>query len=302
MPELCNIDGRIAPLHEATVPVMDRGFLFGDSIYEVACTRWGVPFALPEHLVRLRASADGLGITMPVDDATLLRRIKATIHAAALPGEVYVRIIVTRGTGSAPNIDLGYAPGPARVVLIVRPAPTTPAQPGKLAIVERLRVDRRALDPAIKSGNYLNSVLALAEAKRAGADDCVMLNTAGFVTEASTSNVFAVRKGVLMTPPLTAGILAGVTRGLMLEMCKQQGIAAIERDLTAHELRSADEVFLTSTTKDAWPIVAIDGKPVADGQPGAHTLKLGASLADRARQLVRDRYEPAWRAVTDQGD
>lgn len=299
MRELCNIDGRIAPLHEATVPVMDRGFLFGDSIYEVACTRWGVPFAVPEHLARLRASAHGLGLTIPVSDAELLRWMKATLRAAEIPGEAYIRIIVTRGSGSAPNIDLGYAPGPSRVVIIVRPAPAPMTRPGKLAIVERLRVDRRALDPAIKSGNYLNSVLALAEAKRAGVDDCLMLNTAGHVTEASTSNVFAVCGGLLVTPPLTAGILAGITRGLMLEMCRRDGIAATERNLTARELRGADEVFLTSTTKDAWPIVAIDGQPVGNGEPGARTLQLGQALGSFARQLVRERYEPAWQRVAD---
>lgn len=301
MRDLCNIDGRIVAQRDAVVPVMDRGFLFGDSVYEVMRTHHGVPFAWPEHLVRLRASAAGLLLRFDLGDREVLQRVRATLDAAregAADGEAYVRIIVTRGVGSAPNIDLAYAPGPCACLILVRGVPPPPVRGSRLAIVDRLRVDRRALDPALKSGNYLNSVLGLADAKARGADDCVMLNNAGLVTEASTSNVFAVTGGGVRTPPLSAGILAGVTRGLLLQVCRQQAIRVDESDLTADDLRRADEVFLSSTLRDVQPVAEIDGRRIGDGQAGPVTSKLRTAYTQFAAELMRTRYAPGWRELT----
>lgn len=299
MPELCNLDGEILPVAQARVPVMDRGFLFGDSLYEVLATRRGVPFAWPEHLARLRNSAAGIDLQLDLDDAAILRRVQATVAASGLTA-AYVRIIVTRGVGTAPNIDLAFASGPPSWVLIVRELPSIVGKPIRLAIVDRLRIDRRALDPAIKSGNYLNNVLGLREAKQLGATDCLMVNTAGFVTEASTSNVFVWRGDRLLTPPLTAGILAGVTRALLLEFCRGQGIAVLEQDLTPADVRTADELFLTSTLKDIGPVTHLDGRAILGGAPGPRTTRLSAAFSAHLDALVTTRYEPALRQLLGQ--
>ena len=160
-----------------------------------------------------------------------MARVMATV-AAANHETSYVRIIVTRGTGTAPNIDLAYAPGPATCVILVRAVTPQTGRQANLAIVPRLRTDRRALDPAIKSGNYLNNVLGLREARERGATDCLFLNQEGKVTEASTSNLYLVRGERLLTPALSAGLLAGVTRRLLQQMCHEAGIPHIEQDLT----------------------------------------------------------------------
>jgi len=291
MTNLCNLDGVILDAAEARISVLDRGFLFGDSIYEVLRTHGPVPFAWPEHLGRLRASATGLRLELDLDDAGLMRRVAATL-AAAGDGDHYVRIVVTRGTGTAPNIDLGYAPGPPCWVILVRPLTAMSGMPSRLCVVDRLRVDRRALDPALKSGNYLNNVLGLAEAKQAGATDSVFLNAAGFVTEASTSNIFLVRGGRLSTPPLTAGILAGVTRALLIAFCRDRGIQVDEQDLTEADLRNADELFLTSTLRDIGPVTHLDGKALHGGGPGPFTRGLADEFRAHCDRLLRERYEP----------
>jgi branched-chain amino acid aminotransferase len=293
MPSLCNVDGEIVPEADARVPVLDRGFLFGDSIYEVVRTRGPHPFAWAEHFARLRASAQALGLRLDLDDRALARRIASTLEAAG-NGDSYVRVIVTRGTGSAPNIDLAYAPGPPRWIVIVRPLVPQTGKPSQLAIVDRLRTDRRALDPAAKSGNYLNNVLALAEAKAAGASDCLMLNGEGFVTEASTSNVFARVRGVWCTPPLSAGILAGVTRGLLLDFLRAGGERVDERNLTPAELREADEIFLSSTLRDVAPVTHLDGRALHGGDAGPETQGLLRRFSAHAAKLLAEHHAPAW--------
>lgn len=291
MSNLCNLDGVIVAEADARIPVLDRGFLFGDSIYEVFRTRGGAPFAWPEHLERLRASAAGLWMPLDLDDREIMQRAQATLDAAG-NAESYVRIIVSRGTGSAPNIDLQYATGPCRWVMLVRPLTVAPGQPAHLWLVPRLRNDRRALDPAVKSGNYLNNVMGLAEARQRGATDAVFLNQSGHVTEASTSNVFAVRGGRVHTPPLSAGILAGITRVLVLEVCRQSAIEVIENDLTAEELRGADELFLTSTLRDIAPVTHLDGKPVRGGATGEVTGRLMRAFTGYCDRLTSTRYAP----------
>lgn len=295
MTSLCNLDGEIVLEGDARIPVLDRGFLFGDSIYEVLRTRSGVPFAWREHLGRLQGSAAGLLLRLDLDEAEIVRRIDATLKAAR-NDDSYVRIIVSRGTGSAPSIDLAAAPGPLRWVVLVRPL----VQLGgdvRLALIERLRNDRRALDPACKTGNYLNNVLGLAEAKATGATDCVFLNAAGHVTEASTSNVFVVRDGELATPPLADGILAGVTRSLVLELCRARGDRVVEAHLTAADLRQADEIFLTATLRDISPVSHLDGIAVRNGRERPLTSALARDFrvfADRRAETVDG---PLWREL-----
>ena len=279
MANLCNLNGTILDEQEAAVPVLDRGFLFGDSVYEVIVTRKGTPFAAAEHLERLRASADGLALHLDLDDRQIMTRIKATL-AAAGNRENYIRIVATRGTGTAPSIELRHAPGPPNWAILVRDLQAPRGHPVKLAIVPRLRTDRRALDPAIKSGNYLNNVLGLAEALARGATECLFLNHAGNVTEASTSNYFLVVGDRLLTPPVSAGLLRGITRTLLLDCCAQNQVEVEERDVSEEEARNADEMFLSGTSKDIAPVTHLDGIEIHGGVPGPFTARLMERFSD----------------------
>jgi branched-chain amino acid aminotransferase len=296
MANLCNVDGRITAESEARIPVLDRGFLFGDSIYEVVRTAGDVPFAWPEHWGRLQRSAAAIRLQLDLDEPAVARRVAATL-AAAGHGDSYVRIVVTRGAGDAPNIDLAHAQGPPCWVVMVRALTPSSGKPSRVAIVDRLRNDRRALDPAAKSGNYLNNVLALAEARAAGATDCLMCNADGFVTEASTANVFARIDGVWHTPPLQAGILAGVTRFLLLGFLPACGEPAVERDLTPAVLRRASELFLSSTLRDIAPVTHLDGRALHGGGSGPLVSVLLPRFQEWCAERLRDHYEPAWRRL-----
>jgi len=296
---LCNLDGVILPEADARIPVLDRGFLFGDSVYEVIRTRRGELFAWREHLERLRASAAGIALELDLDDRAVLRRVLATLTAAG-NADSYVRIIATRGAGTAPNIDLATATGRPCWVILVRPLPAPPP-PSRLVVVDRLRNDRRALDPATKSGNYLNNVLGLAEARRAGGTDCVLLNAQGHVTEASTANLFALLGGTFVTPPLQAGILAGITRALAVDFLRARGERVAERDLTATDLRAADELFLTSTLRDIAPVTHLDGRALHGGAPGPRGVALAGAFAAHCDQLATTRDGPAARRLADSG-
>ncbi len=296
MANLCNLDGSVVTEADARIPVLDRGFLFGDSVYEVVRTRGDVPFAWPEHWARLRASAAAIGLELGLDEATVARRVAETL-AAADHGDSYVRLIVTRGTGEAPNIDLAYATAPARWVVMVRPLQASDGRPARVALVERLRNDRRALDPATKSGNYLNNVLGLAEAKARDATDCLMLNATGHVTEASTSNVFVRLGGVFYTPPLADGLLAGVTRGLLLAALPVHGEQVAERSLTADDLRAAEEMFLSSTLRSIAPVTHLDGRALHGGAPGPATSRLIPAFQRYVDERLERLDAPQWRRL-----
>lgn len=271
---LVSIDGHVVPQHEARVSVFDTGFTFGDSVYETLRTYDGRPHALERHLRRLRRSAERLGFTPP-DDAVLRERLAALL-AAAGNAESYVRWIVSRGVG-----DLTYrferVQGPT-VVMVVKPLEPLPeryhAEGVAAAIVDIRRNPPWALDPAIKSSNLLNNVLATREAQARGAYEAILLNGRGEVAEGAGSNVFVVEAGRLVTPPLEAGLLAGITRELVLEQAAELGIEADEAPLAPAALVHADEAFFTSTLKEVLPIATLDGRPLGSGRPGPLTLRL----------------------------
>jgi len=300
MANLCNVDGTITPETEARVPVLDRSFLFGDSIYEVVRTIGAEPFGWPEHWARLVASAAAIRLRLDLDEAAVARRIAATLTASG-PGDRYVRIVVSRGAGSAPNIDLASATGAPCWVIMARELAPMAGTPSRLAVIERLRNDRRALDPATKSGNYLNNVLGLAEAKDVGATDCLMCNAQGFVTEASTSNVFAHIDGAWATPRLDNGILAGVTRAHLLAWLPTVGERVVEADLTPADLRRADEVFLSSTLRDLAPVTHLDGRPLCGGEMGPNVRRLLAAYHSWYAERLRTLYAPQWRRLVSGG-
>jgi branched-chain amino acid aminotransferase len=284
-----HVAGRICSPENAHISVFDRGFLYGDSVYETIGSVGGRLFALPEHLDRLERSAARLGMRLP-PRPDIERAIAETV-AAAGNAETRVRVMVTRGAGPL-DLDPASAVEPALVV-IAQPLGGPSAQMYDngvaVAIATVVRNLPGAIDPAVKSGNYLNNVLALQEARRrhSGVHEAILCAAGGSVAEGASSNVFAVVGGELQTPALQVGILEGVTRGQVLALARAEKIPAREMDFLApDELRAADEVFLTSAGRGVLPVTAIDGRPVADGKPGPVTRRLMRSYDRLTRMAV----------------
>jgi branched-chain amino acid aminotransferase len=277
------VNGTVTRAEEARVSVLDNGFTFGDAVYETLRTYSGRPFRLGDHLRRLRASAGRLGIAVPVADDELRRRLDELLARAGNP-ESYIRLIVTRGEGDI-SYNFDRVKGPT-VVMAVKPFPVYPEthyRDGVDVIVSTIRRNhRQALDPAIKSCNLLNNILAVRESQARGAAEAILLNLDGQVAEGASTNVFAVRAGTLRTPPLTAGILAGITRDVVLDLARRLGIPTGDEPLAPADLRGADEAFLTSTTRELVPVRTIDGQPVGSGRPGPVTQRLLAAFREEA--------------------
>ncbi|MHC4841661.1 MAG: aminotransferase class IV [Planctomycetota bacterium] len=258
-----SINGEFVDQADAKISVLDHGFLFGDSVYEVVRTVGGKLFATKPHLKRLHASAESLAMTLQRDDDWICDQWRV-LHEKAGYEESYLRMIVTRGEGV---LDL-HPQSCARqnYIGIAKPLNKWPddyyAHGCKIVLANVRRNPKQATDPAIKSGNYLNNVMALMEARKQSAAEAVMLNLEGHVTEATTSNVFMVRDDVVRTPALKEGLLEGVTRGFILDICKRLDIKVEECAITGEELLSADEVFITSTTRDVMPVSLIGSTKV----------------------------------------
>jgi branched-chain amino acid aminotransferase len=277
------VNGAVLPAEEARVSVLDTGFTFGDSVYETLRTYGGRPFHLDRHLRRLRDSAGRLGIPVPGGDEVFGRDVDAVLACAGNP-ESYVRIMLTRGVGDV-SYHFDRVQGPTRVVIVkpYEPLPERCYREGVPVIVASVRRNSpRALDPAIKSGNLINNILAVREAQAAGAFEPILLNDNGEVAEGASANVFVVKDGAGRTPPLGAGILPGVTRQLLIEIGRGLGIPMREETLLVADLLGADEAFITSTLKEAVPVRAVDGKAVGDGRPGPLTLRLLAAYREYA--------------------
>jgi len=288
------IDGEVVPGDRAMIPVFDRGFLYGDSVYEVLRTYRGAPVWLDDHLDRLRTSGERLGFDRfpsleAVGDA-VTRTLQQADAQAAVATDWYIRIVVTRGGGPV-ALAPSRAEAPRLIVLVKElsaPAPALYERGIGLAIVDIVRNPADALDPAAKSGNYLNNILALRQALARGADEALMCNVDGFVSEGASSNVFVVRKGVLRTPPTGAGILHGITRSKVLSLAGEVGMKALEENLTPADIQGADEVFISSSVREVMPVTRVDDAVVGDGAPGEATRRL--HVAYRAavdRQVLR---------------
>lgn len=276
MPIAVNIDGRLHGEHDASVSVLDHGFLFGEGVYEVLRTYGQRPFLYAEHMARLHASAARLALTCPVSDDEMLARIEATVAAAHLPGDAYIRILLTRGVGPL-AYDPRACPTPT-LVIIVKPHVDPPAaafnEGVRLALVSVVRNLPSSVDPAIKSNNLLNNALAVQEAQARGAFEALMRNHRGELCECAQSNVFLVRDGALWTPPPEAGLLVGITRAFVIGLAERLGIDVHETTLVEADLAAADEAFITSTTREIVPVVAVDAQRIGDGQPGPVTRRL----------------------------
>jgi branched-chain amino acid aminotransferase len=271
-----NVNGRISGEQDAVISVFDHGFLYGEGIYETMRTYGGRPFLYDRHMRRMRRSAALISLTLPFTDDELAARIRETTIAANIPGETYIRVLVTRGIGAL-TYDLSATPT-ASVVIIVKPHTDLPREIYEngvnVAIVDVVRNHPETVNPEIKSNNLLNCALAMQEAYRKGAFEGVMRNYRGELTECTTSNLFIVKDGVALTPPLAAGLLPGITREFLFEVGKQVGVEVREAVLRDADLLEADEAFLTGTTREAVPIVEVDGHTIGSGRPGPVTLRL----------------------------
>ena len=282
------MNGRIADAADASIPVFDHGFLYGEGVYETLRTYRRVPFLFDLHQERLRRSAALLALPVPFTDDELLAQITATMSAHKGLDEAYIRVLLTRGVG-----ELTYNPAACptpTTVIIVKPFPQPPARTFtdgiKVALVGVRRNHPAALNPMIKSNNLINNALAMQEALRSGADEALMCNQAGDVVECSQSNFFIVKNRRLITPPLEAGLLPGITRAFVLEMAREEGFEAVEESVSVSDVRAADEAFITGTTREITPVVSVDAHRIGTGHPGAVSQQLLAAFRARVEQLI----------------
>jgi branched-chain amino acid aminotransferase len=276
VPVAVNIDGSLHGRDDARVSVFDHGFLFGEGVYEVLRTYDQRPFLFPEHMRRLRASAARIALPCPLTDDQMLARIHETVAAADLEGDAYIRILLTRGAGEI-VYDPSACPSPTIVVIVkphVDPPATALADGVALSLATIVRNHPGSVDPAIKSNNLLNNALAMQQAYREGTFEALMKNHRGELCECAQSNIFFVRAGVLLTPPVDAGLLVGVTRAYVLGLAAVLQRPAVEQVLVEGDLESVEEAFLTSTTREIVPVVRIGERPIGDGRPGAVTRQL----------------------------
>lgn len=270
------MNGRITDAASATISVFDHGFLYGEGVYETLRTYDRVPFLFDRHMRRLRQSSALMALPVPFDDAELLAAVEKTMTAHAGLAEAYIRVLLTRGVGEL-TYNPAATPAPTTVI-IVKPFPAPPERTFMEGITLSLVTIRRnhplALNPMIKSNNLINNALAMQEALRAGAEEALMRNQAGDIVECSQSNFFIVRDGALMTPPLTAGLLPGITREYVMELARSLGVPAREQRLTPDDLRTADEAFITGTTREVTPVVKVDALTIGDGRPGPISRQL----------------------------
>ena len=285
------IDGTFYEQSEAKISVFDHGVLYGDGVFEGIRFYQDRVFRLDEHMDRLWDSAKAISLDIPLSRTALIDATLETIRQNDLH-DGYIRLLVTRGVGS-----LGLSPDSCRRPSIVIIAATIALYPDSLyekgltlATCSVRRIPPGALSPRIKSLNYLNNILAKIEAQQAGAAEGVMLNEQGYVAECTGDNLFVVKNGVISTPPVNAGILAGVTRAVVFELAEKNGIPIKEEDLTRYDILVADECFLTGTAAEVIAAVQMDRRPIGNGQPGPVTLK----LVEEFRGLTRSTGTPIY--------
>ena len=270
------IDGDTVPALEAKVPVLDRGFLYGDSVFEVTRTAQRRPLFFAEHLLRLEQSARLLSMHVP-DRATLAAACRAVVEKFP-DSECYLRVIVTRGSGPL-DLDPAVADTPRLVVLgksLRLPDAALYAHGATLVTVTPADCGVRML-PAAKSSNYLPSVMALHVARKRQAYEALLCDGDGAITEGASSNFFIVRSGTLLTPPLSLGLLSGITRAAVLRMAQQHGVPTREARFTAEDAERADEAFLTSSVRGVLPVTRLNDQALGSGQPGPITRQLLAA-------------------------
>ena len=279
------INGQIVPQEDAKISVFDHGLLYGDGVFEGIRAYNGKIFTLDEHLDRLYDSATAISLKIPITKAEMAEAIKQTMKANNLT-DSYIRLVVTRGVGK-----LGLDPNKCATPQIIIITDTIELYPKALyekgldiVTVTTIRNHFSALDPKIKSLNYLNNILAKVESIQAGAGEALMLNKDGYVAECAGDNVFIFKNNILRTPPSSAGILVGITRNVVMKLATEMGVQVREELMTRYDLYIADECFLTGTAAEIIPVVKIDGRTIGTGKPGKLTL----DLLKRYRDLTQN--------------
>ncbi len=288
-----NVNGRVSDQEHASISIFDHGFLYGEGVYETLRTYNGQPFLFERHMRRLRKSADMLALAIPLADAQIDARFRETMRVAGLGDgvdrEAYIRILVTRGIGEL-TYDPAATPTPS-IVVIVKPNVPPPREVFergvKVALVGVVRNHPGTVNPLIKSTSLLNNALAMQEALRSGAFEGVMRNYKGELAECTQSNLFIVKDGAALTPPVNAGLLPGITREFLFEVGAEAGIPVREAVLRDSDLFGADESFLTSTTREVVPIVQVDDRTIGAGTPGPVTLALLDGFRRKAESMTR---------------
>jgi branched-chain amino acid aminotransferase len=279
------INGKLFDKADAKVSVYDHGLLYGDGVFEGIRVYAGKVFRLKEHLDRLYDSARAVALEIPLSPPQMAEAVESTVKANAKK-EGYIRLVVTRGAGSL-GLDPRKTSDP-QVIIIVDDIVMYPQElydhGMEIVTAATIRNHPNALNPRVKSLNYLNNIMAKVEGVRAGCHEALMLNTKGEVAEATGDNVFIVKHGVLKTPPPDAGILEGVTRNAVMELARAAGIPVQEPPLTRHDIYTADECFLTGTAAEVIPIVKVDGRSIGNGKPGPITRQLREAFHQLTRR------------------
>lgn len=281
------IDGHLVPPERAMVSVFDRGFLYGDSVFETIRTYGGRPFLLREHLRRLERSAALVLIDLPVGLDVLSDEVEHTVDAGGY-AESYIRVMVTRGTGGL-GLDPSSSHSPCRVILVapLEPPGAEAYDRGIAAVTyETQRVAEATDAVGAKVGNYLVAALAMRRARQAGASEALIVDGRGTVVEGATSNVFCVDKGRLVTAPEEAGILPGITRALLLEAAAALPVEVELRAPTVAELFRAEEVLISSSIRELLPVTTLDGRPIGGGAPGPVTRALHAAFRRKVHDIM----------------
>lgn len=269
------INGKLYDKENATVSVYDHGLLYGDGVFEGIRSYAGKVFRMREHLDRLWNSAKAIWLTIPISKEEMAKAIEDTLAVNGIR-DGYIRVVVTRGAGTL-GLDPNRCSDPQVIVItdLISLYPEELYQKGlEIITVSTMRNHPAALSPRIKSLNYLNNILAKIEGLQAGCIEALMLNHKGEVAECTGDNVFLVRDGNLLTPPIDAGILEGVTRDTVIELAREGGIPVREVPLTKHDVYIADECFLCGTAAEVVPVVKVDSRTIGDGKPGPITKDL----------------------------
>ncbi|MGH7213835.1 MAG: branched-chain-amino-acid transaminase [Tepidisphaeraceae bacterium] len=279
------LDGKLVPREDAKVSVYDHGLLYGDGVFEGIRVYAGKIFECDAHLDRLYASAKAIRLTIPISREEMRRAMEETFRANGFK-DCYIRAVVTRGPGDL-GIDPRKSAKPSVFVItdLIAVYPKEMYEKGIAVIVSSVpRTHPVALSPRVKSLNYLNNILAKLEANDAGVPEAVMLNHLGNVAECTADNIFIVRNGTVLTPTTADGILEGVTRKAILELCRKHDMPCSEQTLQRHDLYIADECFVTGTGAEVMPVTKIDGRAVGNGEVGAVTKKLIALFHRHVRE------------------
>jgi len=280
------INGTLFSKEDAKISVYDHGLLYGDGVFEGLRSYGHKVFRLHEHIERLYDSARAICLEIPMSQDEMLQAVNETVAANEDTEDAYLRLVVTRGAGSL-GLDPNRTSDPQVIIIVDRISlyPDELYENGlEIVTVSTIRNHPAALNPRIKSLNYLNNILAKIEGLQAGCVEALMLNHKGEVAECTGDNIFVVTNGEIVTPPIEAGILEGITRGVVIDLARDRGLAVYETPITRHDVFIADECFLTGSAAEVIPVVKVDNREIGDGTPGPITRDLNQRFREETRR------------------